>query len=113
MKHHKRLEQRTFLQDRFEILIRKQKMGTASFNELTELDEIVNKHAAFRDRVLEEMQGFNEPSNDPVAEEILSHAKKQSVSLSTMVKSFFGRLFYTKLPYQEPFRGLKNAGFSF
>jgi hypothetical protein len=47
-------ERRTFLQDRFEILIKRQKNGTASFNELTELDEIVNRDPELREKVFRE-----------------------------------------------------------
>jgi hypothetical protein len=47
-------ERRTFLQDRFEILIKRQKNGTATFNELTELDEIVNRDPELREKVFRE-----------------------------------------------------------
>ena len=43
MSHRKPPERRTFLQDRLEILIKRQKTGKATFNELTELDAIVNR----------------------------------------------------------------------
>ncbi len=52
MKRRKKPECRSFLDDRFEILIKKQKNGHATFNELTELDEIVNRNSAIRDMVL-------------------------------------------------------------
>ena len=42
MSSKKQPERRTFLQDRFDILIKRQKSGKATFSELTELDEIVN-----------------------------------------------------------------------
>ena len=54
MAHRKQPERRTFLQDRFEILIRRQESGKATFNELTELDEIVNRDPALRERVIRE-----------------------------------------------------------
>ena len=54
MSSHKKPERRTYLQDRLEILIKKQKSGTASFNELTELDDMVNRDPAIR-----EMTGGN------------------------------------------------------
>jgi hypothetical protein len=71
MAHRKQPERRTFLQDRFEILIKRQKSGTATFNELTELDGIVNSDPELREKVIresmlmEEGQGFEGPASDP------------------------------------------------
>ncbi len=93
MKHNKKLEQRTFLQERFEILIKKQKAGTATFNELTELDEIVNRNATIRDRILEEMQEFNGPSKGVEPQEFLLIDAKEPFNLWKKVKSFIGRIF--------------------
>lgn len=92
MKHSKNLEQRTFLQDRFEILIKKQKKGEATFTELTELDDIVNKYASIREQILEEMHEPNPPSGDN-AEDHLHYSHKQPVRILAMIKSFFGRVF--------------------
>ena|SRR5271165_5035167 len=70
MNHRKKPERRTFLQDRFEILIKRQQTGEATFSELTELDEIVNRDPEIRDKIIREsmlMDGtdeFNEPSNN-------------------------------------------------
>jgi hypothetical protein len=67
MNKHDKPERRTFLQDRFEILIKRQKTGEATFNELTELDEIVNSDPEIRDKIIRESMlieapdGFNEP----------------------------------------------------
>lgn len=75
MNQRKKLERRTFLQDRFEILIKRQKSGEATFTELTELDEIVNRDPVIRDRIIREsmfMEGtdeFNEPLNKLQKEE--------------------------------------------
>lgn len=63
MKHRKPLERRTFTQDRFDILIKRQKSGKATFNELTELDEIVNRDPAIRESVLIEMQETDTPAD--------------------------------------------------
>jgi len=48
----KPLERRTYSQDRYYILIKRQKAGTATFNELEELDEIVNRDATIREKVI-------------------------------------------------------------
>jgi hypothetical protein len=108
MKHDKNLEQRTFLQDRFEILIKKQKAGKASFNELTELDEIVNKHAAFREKILEEMHTPDVPPENPTNEELVLEVKKPPVNLLSVIKSFVGRLFILKSPFPETFLASKR-----
>src|SRR4051812_27078533 len=52
MSHRKPLIRRTFLQERYEILIKRQKEGKATFNELTELDEIVNRDPTIREIVM-------------------------------------------------------------
>ena len=92
MKHGKQLERRTFNQDRFEILITRQKTGKATFNELTELDEIVNRDPDIREIVLEEMQdgGTTEfPDNDQI--EALQKPTRQSIL--EKIKAFINRLF--------------------
>lgn len=48
----KQLERRTYSQDRYYILIKRQKAGKATFNELTELDEIVNRVPDIREKVI-------------------------------------------------------------
>jgi len=99
---HKKLKRRTFLQDRFEILIKKQQTGQATFNELTELDEIVNRDAFIREQILEEMQGFNGPAEGPQGEDTMLKVKKEPDSLITTIKSFFGRLFTIKSSFDIP-----------
>jgi hypothetical protein len=81
MKHHKQLERRTFLQDRFDILIKRQKNGTATFNELTELDDIVNRDPAIRESILVEMQEIDTPpdSHLPIEKTITEPEKKQGL----------------------------------
>jgi hypothetical protein len=98
MKHNKNLEQRTFLQDRFEILIKKQKTGQATFTELTELDEIVNKYAAIRDRILEEMHETTPPDGPVEKESPLYHPKKHTTRVLDKIKLFFDRIFIVKAP---------------
>ena len=92
MKHHKPLKQRTYLQDRFEILIKKQEAGNASFNELTELDEIVNRNPAIREKILEEMQDFSGPKNNP-EQEYKVYLQQEKSSLWGTIKAFVSRIF--------------------
>jgi hypothetical protein len=94
MKHGKQLERRTFNQDRFEILIKRQKTGKATFSELTELDEIVNRDPDIREIVLEEMHDTDNPgpldNDEPGAIKI--PARK---TIFEKIKAFINRLFNT------------------
>ena len=92
MKHHKHPEQRTFLQDRFEILIKKQRKGTATFLELTELDDIVNRYAVIRDTILDEMRDTEGHSNRTRKKDIQHTPKKTAVNLPDYIRSLFRRL---------------------
>lgn len=58
--HRKQLERRTYSQDRYYILIKRQKEGKATFKELTELDEIVNRVPDIREIVIRESFGEGE-----------------------------------------------------
>jgi len=69
MKHDKPLIRRTFLQERFMILIERQQAGEATFAELTELDELVNRDPKLRDIILEEMEAPT-PIDTPFNKEI-------------------------------------------
>lgn len=93
MKYHKQLERRTFNQDRFDILIKRQKSGKATFSELTELDEIVNRDPDIRESILEEMQSIDEPPDKPEVEDILLEQPAKSQNLLSKIRSFIGRLF--------------------
>jgi len=103
MNRKKQPERRTFLQDRFDILIRRQKSGKATFSELTELDEIVNRDPQLREKVIRErmlMEGtdeFNEPMNSLENKEELhlQHIKQQT--LLARMKDFLSRLFISKM----------------
>jgi len=95
MHQHKQPERRTFLQDRFDILIKRQKEGKATFNELTELDAIVNADPVLKEKFIMESlfpEDFNKPENDPEKEKDIV-IQKQRVSLLNQVKAFFGRIF--------------------
>ncbi|WP_184546478.1 hypothetical protein [Mucilaginibacter sp. FT3.2] len=102
MKHHKQLERRTFLQDRFDILIKRQKNGTATFNELTELDDIVNRDPAIRESILVEMQEIDTPpdSRPPIEESAVYPVKKQGLleALREWVNRWFTNMQSLTLP---------------
>jgi hypothetical protein len=95
-------ERRTFLQDRFDILIKRQRSGKATFGELTELDEIVNRDPELREKVIREdilmesADDLDEPSNRPGDEHALQNQKRGDVNWLVAVKSFFGRIFTAK-----------------
>lgn len=100
MSHRKPLERRTFSQDRYEILIKRQKSGKATFNELTELDEIVNRDPSIREKVLIENLFINdsndqdEQHSEPVRDII---KPVQHHSLLSKLKSIIGRIFFILL----------------
>ncbi|MDN5287899.1 MAG: hypothetical protein JWR38_4173 [Mucilaginibacter sp.] len=93
MKYHKQLERRTFSQDRFEILIKRLKSGKATFNELTELDEIVNRDATIRESILEEMQAVNNPPEGPKPDDIIYDQPGKKLTLLDKILAFINRLF--------------------
>jgi hypothetical protein len=99
MNHRKQPVRRTYLEDRFEILIKRQKTGVATFSELTELDEMVNRYPEIRNRIIREdmlfegMDEFNGPSNDPAIENIPSIPQIQNRSLLSRLKSLLARIF--------------------
>lgn len=95
MSHRKPLIRRTFLQERYEILIKRQRDGKATFNELTELDDIVNRDPTIREIVL--IENYFMPDSDdnsgqanPV-KEIIKPAPQ--TSFFNRLKDLFGRLF--------------------
>jgi len=99
----KRPERRTFLQDRFEILIKRQRKGEATFSELTELDEIVNRDPELRERVIREsilmegMDDYNEPLADTKAEDNVQISVAKRQSLLNRVKSLISRIFTSQM----------------
>ena len=102
MAQRKRPERRTFLQDRFEILIRRQKTGKATFNELTELDEIVNRDPEIREQVIREsmlMQDVNDlddQASDMENQKVLQSPSPARGNLLTSIKEFLSRVFLAK-----------------
>ena len=101
MKHHKPIVRRTFSQERFEILIKKQKKGNATFTELTELDEIVNRDPSIRYIVLEEMDtAYDQTGGDKNENTTLPPAEKQyslGEKILAIIKSFY-LLYNKKIP---------------
>ncbi|MBK0378846.1 hypothetical protein [Mucilaginibacter segetis] len=98
MKDHKPIERRTFLQDRFDILIKKQRNGQATFNDLTELDDIVNRVPSIRESILEEMHQYDHPAEPPAADQTdLSKLPLKPQGLLEQLRSFINRLFISAL----------------
>jgi hypothetical protein len=94
MKNQKVLIRRTFSQERFDILIKKQRNGNASFKDLTELDDIVNRDPAIRGSIMEEMQGTsNPPQPPPRRDELVFNEPAKHQNLLEQVKKFLNRLF--------------------
>jgi len=99
MNNGKQLKRRTYLQDRFEILMRRQKTGEATFNELTELDDIVNRYPEIRDMIIREnmltdgTDGFNEPANELKLSENTAMQEVQRPGFLSKLKSFIARIF--------------------
>jgi hypothetical protein len=99
MNNRKQIKRRTYLQDRFEILMRRQKTGDATFSELTELDDMVNRYPEIRDMIIREdmlidgTDGFNEPANELKLSEITAMQKVRRQSLLSRLKSFIARIF--------------------
>ncbi|WP_428328536.1 hypothetical protein [Mucilaginibacter sp.] len=103
MSHNKQPERRTFLQDRLEILIKRQRAGKATFNELTELDSIVNADPAIRERIIiesffpDKADHFNDPSNDQGLIDHPPAQKLQHHSLMNRLKALIKRIFITQM----------------
>jgi hypothetical protein len=93
MKENKKPERRTYLQDRFEILIKRQKEGTATFNELTELDSIVNTDPNIREIIIREMEGFDETTGLPASEEVFYQQEKPRQTIWEKITSLFKEIF--------------------
>src|ERR1700744_763112 len=97
------LIRRTFLQERYEILIKRQREGRATFNELTELDEIVNRDPSIREIVLIENHFISPPDEDQPGIEPEQEVIKpvQQKSLLDKLKSFISRLFISQTSEAE------------
>jgi len=105
MTHHRKyLERRTYSQDRYYILIKRQKAGTATFKELTELDEIVNRVPDIRDIVIRE--SFGEDEEDRVTpgtpdNGIMYQKHPGSSSFWNRLRHFLHRIFSTQISHTK------------
>jgi hypothetical protein len=100
----RKLEQRTFSQDRYYILIKRQKSGEATFSELEELDEIVNRVPDIREKViLENFYGEDEEGQNTTPHEPLNKIPPQSKRKNVLetIKAFFARLRQTNFISRE------------
>src|SRR3569833_1523595 len=94
MSQHKPLIRRTFSQERYEILIKRQREGKATFNELTELDEIVNRAPTIREIVLIENHFIPGADDNNHTDSLNDTAKQpQRRNLFTWLKDLFERIF--------------------
>ena len=74
------------------ILIERQQAGEATFDELTELDELVNRDPKLRDIILEEMQEASPPADTPFNEELKKTELAVQPTLMERVWSFIKNL---------------------
>jgi hypothetical protein len=101
--HHKKLERRTFSQDRYDILIKRQKEGKATFEQLTELDEIVNRDPSIREKVIFESllpEGMDNTDGPQEEDKIVSQPKPHRSFLSR-IKSFIDHVFGSFLAFSS------------
>lgn len=104
----KKLERRTYSQDRYYILIKKQKAGKATFKELTELDEIVNRVPDIREKVIRESfmidttPDLDLPPNDPGQGGNSYRHPIQHNTFWNRVKSFITRTFTSQISVIKP-----------
>jgi hypothetical protein len=102
----KQPERRTYLQERFEILIKRQKEGTATFNQLTELDEIVNRDPELRERVIREDILMEDPSDSNTATPV---SESESIrpgykNVFEQIRAFLQRIFNLKFGVEGDLR---------
>lgn len=98
----KKLERRTFSQDRYYILIKRQREGKATFDELTELDEIVNRVPDIRELVIRENFGENDnetdnPTNGPTNQNLVSTSITPHPNLLNRIKNWLNRSFTSEI----------------
>jgi hypothetical protein len=99
----KPLERRTYSQDRYYALIKRQKAGKATFKELTELDEIVNRVPDIREQVIRESFMIDNPGDmdDPGKEDNAQLQKVHHLSVWNRIKTFISRAFTTQFSAQK------------
>jgi hypothetical protein len=95
----KTLERRTFSQDRYYILIKKQKAGTAKLDELVELDEIVNRVPDIREKVImenfmtDDPENLNTPNDNHKNNDEITIQQAQKRNLWNRIGTFLHRVF--------------------
>lgn len=101
----KQLERRTYSQDRYYVLIKRQRSGKATFKELTELDEIVNRVPDIREKVIQENfmpdegADINQPPSLPGTEHHLQAMPQPN--LWQKIQSLLHRIFTAQAPGTE------------
>lgn len=101
--HRKPLERRTYSQDRYYALIKKQKSGKATFKELTELDEIVNRVPDIREQVIresfmaDETQDTDQPMGPPPNINNIYTRRAHRHGLWSRIKTWIDRVFATQI----------------
>ncbi len=105
----KKLERRTYSQDRYYILIKRQKAGKATFNELTELDEIVNRVPDIREKVIRESFMIGDlpdkdipPDTNRPGDDDLNKPSNHGHTFWNRVKSFITRVFMLQISVIKP-----------
>lgn len=109
MRNNPPLIRRTFLQERFDILIKKQRNGNATFNDLTELDDIVNRDPAIRESILEEMHDRDVTHEGPKLNEVVLIEAKKSTGLLQQLKDFINRLFMLETTWLKALNSHSSA----
>jgi hypothetical protein len=98
----KKLERRTFSQDRYYILIKRQRSGEATFSELEELDEIVNRVPDIREKViLENFYSDDEEGKKTPPVERLNPMPRKRKNFTEVIKAFFERIWQFNSTRQE------------
>ncbi|AMR33077.1 hypothetical protein A0256_17480 [Mucilaginibacter sp. PAMC 26640] len=91
MKSNRPLIRQTFRQERFDVLIKKQMEGKATFKDLTELDDIVNRDPEIRECILDEMHDSGFRTDDQDLSSILTPHKAKKTGLWAQFKSLLNR----------------------
>jgi hypothetical protein len=97
----KKLERRTFSQDRYYILIKRQKSGEASLHDLEELDEIVNRVPDIREKVLREnFEELSDESGEHPGEPLNTPSKtwfKRKANLWNRIRALLKQVFTSQI----------------
>ncbi|HVS91283.1 MAG TPA: hypothetical protein VHE59_04575 [Mucilaginibacter sp.] len=96
----KTIERRTYSQDRYYILIKRQKEGSATLNDLTELDEIINRLPDIREKVIREnfysdTDETGEVPDDPTIDKSIQDRPAMHQNFWQKIRTLWDRLFIT------------------